>query len=72
MSKRDEYRLAITEVVILLAFVYTIFEIPISDAVLLILFILLIIMLILFVLLVRMVFGYGNAKNDDENSDHEG
>ncbi len=72
MSKRDEYRLAITEVVILLAFVSIIFEVQISDAVLMILFILLIIMLILFVLLVRMVFGYGPTKNDDEKSDHAG
>ena len=70
MLKFNKSQIAALEIFVLITLVYLIFEVPISDEIILLLFSLLVILLIFFILLVRSILGYGqdeNKKDLDEN-----
>ena len=69
MFKFNKSQIAALEIFVLITLVYLIFEVPIRDEVVLLLFSLLIILLILFVLLVRSMLGYGHAENKEETNE---
>ena len=71
MFKFNKSQIAALEIFVLITLVYLIFEVPIRDEVVLLLFSLLIILLILFVLLVRSLLGYEHNKNKEETSEQE-
>ncbi|MCL7410533.1 MAG: hypothetical protein M8350_01800 [Methanosarcinaceae archaeon] len=61
----NKSKIAALEIFVLIALVYLIFEIPLSNEITLLLFTLLIILLIMFVLLVRSLLGYGHDGNKE-------
>ena len=71
MFKLNKSQIAALEIFVLITLVYLIFEVPISNEIILLLFSLLVILLILFVLLVRSILGYGQDKNDNESDENE-
>ena len=71
MFKLNKSQIAALEIFVLITLVYLIFEVPISNEIILLLFSLLVILLILFVLLVRSILGYGQNKNDNESDENE-
>ncbi len=71
MFKLNKSQIAALEIFVLITLVYLIFEVPISNEIILLLFSLLVILLILFVLLVRSILGYGQNKNDNKSDENE-
>ena len=67
MLKINQSHIAALEFFGLIALVYLIFEVPISNEITLLLLTLLIIILIMFVLLVRSVVSYGHYVKEEKN-----